>query len=84
MREFLHLVGRELAEIAHEDGILTAAFKSRVPIYCPDLLASPLSVGISRCRFEKKIERARRLHKGDESELLSDDELGDILEKHEA
>ena len=23
MREFLHLMGRELAEIAHEDGILT-------------------------------------------------------------
>lgn len=56
IREFLHLVGRELAEIAHEDGILTAAFKSRVPIYCPDLLASPLSVGISRARFEKKVE----------------------------
>ncbi len=56
VREFLHLVGRELAEIAHEDGILTAAFKSRVPVFCPDLLASPLSVGISRCRFEKKID----------------------------
>ena len=56
VREFLHLVGRELAEIAHEDGILTAAFKSRVPIFCPDLLASPLSVGISRCRFEKKVD----------------------------
>jgi deoxyhypusine synthase len=56
IREFLHLVGRELAESAHEDGILTAAFKSRVPIFCPDLLGSPLSVGISRSRFEKKID----------------------------
>ncbi len=56
IREFLHLLGRELAEIAHEDGILTAAFKSRVPVYCPDLLASPLSVGIARARFEKKIQ----------------------------
>ncbi len=55
-REFLHLVGRELAEIAHEDGVLTSAFKSRVPIYCPDMLASQLSVGISRCKFEKKID----------------------------
>jgi deoxyhypusine synthase len=54
-REFLHLVGRELAEIAHEDGILTAAFKSRVPIFCPDLQESPLAVGIARARFEKKI-----------------------------
>jgi deoxyhypusine synthase len=33
VREFLHLLGRELAEIAHEDGILTAAFKSRVPVF---------------------------------------------------
>lgn len=56
VREFLHLVGRELAEIAHEDGILTSAFKARVPVYCPDLLATPLSVGINRCRFEKKVQ----------------------------
>ncbi len=56
VREFLHLIGRELAEIAHEDGILTAAFKSRVPIYCPDVLQTPLSVGIARSRFEKKIQ----------------------------
>lgn len=56
IREFLHLLGRELAEIAHEDGILTSAFKSRVPVYCPDLLESQLSVGIARARFEKKIQ----------------------------
>lgn len=56
IREFLHLLGRELAEIAHEDGILTAAFKSRIPVFCPDLLESPLSVGIARARFEKKIQ----------------------------
>jgi deoxyhypusine synthase len=55
IREFLHLLGRELAEIAHEDGILTSAFKSRVPIFCPDLLGSELAVGIARSRFEKKI-----------------------------
>ncbi|HEX8367824.1 MAG TPA: deoxyhypusine synthase family protein [Pyrinomonadaceae bacterium] len=56
VREFLHLLGRELAEIAHEDGILTAAYKSRVPVFCPDLLGSELSVGIARARFEKKIQ----------------------------
>ncbi len=56
MREFLHLMGRELAEIAHEDGILTAAFKSRIPIFCPDLLNSQLAVGIARARFEKKAQ----------------------------
>ncbi len=56
VREFLHLLGRELAEIAHEDGILTAAFKSRIPVFCPDLLEGPMSVGIARARFEKKIQ----------------------------
>jgi deoxyhypusine synthase len=56
VREFLHLVGRELAEIAHEDGILTSAFKARVPIFCPDLLGSEFAVGIARSRFEKKTQ----------------------------
>lgn len=55
VREFLHLMGRELAEIAHEDGLLTAAFKARIPVFCPDLLASELSVGIARAKFEKKL-----------------------------
>lgn len=56
VREFLHLLGRELAEIAHEDGLLTASFKSRVPVFCPDLLSSEFSIGLARCRFEKKIQ----------------------------
>jgi deoxyhypusine synthase len=55
VREFLHLMGRELAEIAHEDGILTSAFKARIPIYWPDIQNSPLSVGFARAKFEKKI-----------------------------
>src|SRR5688572_14847781 len=55
LREFLHVMGRELAEIAHEDGIMTSAFKSRIPVFCPDLLGSELSVGIARARFEKKL-----------------------------
>lgn len=55
IREFLLLMGRELSEIAHEDGILTSAFKSRIPVYCPDLPGSELSIGIARAKFEKKI-----------------------------
>lgn len=54
MREFLHILGRELAEIAHEEGIMTAAYKSRVPVFSPDLLGSELSIGLARARFEKK------------------------------
>jgi deoxyhypusine synthase len=53
-REFLHLLGRELAEIATEDGVLTSAYKARVPIFCPAIADSPVSVGIAASRFEKK------------------------------
>jgi len=53
-REFLHLLGRELAEIASEDGILTAAYKSRVPVFCPGIMDSGVAVGIAGARFEKK------------------------------
>lgn len=56
VREFLHLLGRELAEIAHEDGIMTAAYKARIPVFCPDILNSEMSVGIARARFEKKLQ----------------------------
>ena len=55
-REFLHLLGRELSEIAHEDGILTAAYKARIPVYCPDLAGSEIAIGIARAKFEKKIQ----------------------------
>lgn len=56
VREFLHLMGRELSEIAHEDGILTSAFKSRIPVFCPDLPGSELGIGIARAKFDKKIQ----------------------------
>ena len=55
VREFLHLLGRELAEIAPDDGILTSAYKAKIPVFCPDILETQLSVGIARSRFEKKI-----------------------------
>ena len=53
-REFLHLLGRELAEIATEDGVLTSAYKSRVPIFCPTIADSSITLGIAAARFEKK------------------------------
>ncbi|HQZ97644.1 MAG TPA: deoxyhypusine synthase family protein [Pyrinomonadaceae bacterium] len=56
IREFLHLLGRELSEIAHEDGILTSAFKARIPVFCPDLPGSELAIGIARAKFEKKVQ----------------------------
>jgi deoxyhypusine synthase len=54
VREFLHLLGRELAEIASEDGVLTSAYKAKVPIFCPAIADSGLAVGIAGSRFEKK------------------------------
>jgi deoxyhypusine synthase len=53
-REFLHLLGRELAEIATEDGVMTSAYKARVPIFCPAIADSAITVGIAASRFEKK------------------------------
>jgi deoxyhypusine synthase len=53
-RELLHLLGRELAEIATEDGVLTSAYKARVPIFCPTIADSAITLGIAASRFEKK------------------------------
>ncbi len=53
-REFLHLLGRELAEIATEDGVLTSAYKARVPVFCPAIANSAIAIGIAAARFEKK------------------------------
>ena len=53
-REFLHLLGRELAEIATEDGILTSAYKAKVPIFCPGVADSAIAVGIATSRIDRK------------------------------
>lgn len=53
-REFLHLLGRELSEIATEDGILTSAYKAKIPIFCPAIADSPIGVGIAASRIDRK------------------------------
>jgi deoxyhypusine synthase len=53
-REFIHQLGRELSEIATEDGILTSAFKSRVPVFCPAIADSAFGISIGISRVEKK------------------------------
>ena len=42
---------RELSEIATEDGILTSAYKPKIPIYCPAITDSPIGVGIAASRI---------------------------------
>ncbi len=53
-REFLYLLGRELSEIASEDGILTSAYKAKLPIFCPAVANSSIGVGLAVNRVERK------------------------------
>ena len=49
-REFLHLLGGHLWKTTGRDGILTAAFRANVPIFCPALAASSIGMGLSQAR----------------------------------
>lgn len=49
-REFLYLLGLELARTSKEDGILTAAAKAGVPLYCPAIADSSIGIGIAENR----------------------------------
>lgn len=44
-REFLYLLGEKLSKGCKDDGILTSAYRNKVPIYCPAIGDS--SIGIS-------------------------------------
>jgi len=44
-REFLHILGKKLCAVGKTEGILTSAYKAKVPIFCPALGDS--SIGIS-------------------------------------
>ncbi|MCS6953923.1 MAG: deoxyhypusine synthase family protein [Bryobacterales bacterium] len=49
-REFLYLLGLELSQWAKEEGILTAAAKAGVPLYCPAIADSSIGIGIAENR----------------------------------
>jgi deoxyhypusine synthase len=66
-REFLFLVGKELAKKAAEDGIVTAAYKARIPLYCPAIADSSIGIGIAEHRFIK-------------NDTFAFDVIGDVLE----
>ena len=51
-REFLHLLGLELGKHAKEDGILSAAAKAGIPLYCPAVADSSIGIGIAANRYE--------------------------------
>ena len=52
-REFLHLLGGHLWKITGRDGILTAAFRANVPIFCPAIADSSIGMGLSQARQKK-------------------------------
>ncbi len=56
-REFFHLLGQALAPVAKQEGVLTAAAKHGVPVYCPAFGDSVhgLAVAEGRLRTGKRI-----------------------------
>ncbi|MBI1746836.1 MAG: deoxyhypusine synthase [Acidobacteria bacterium] len=52
-REFFYHLGKRLAEQATEDGIIVAAYKAKVPIYCPAIVDSSYGIAIASHRYLK-------------------------------
>src|ERR1700730_14941561 len=50
-REFLYLLGLELGKHCKEDGIVSAAAKARIPLYCPAVADSSIGIGIAANRY---------------------------------
>jgi deoxyhypusine synthase len=66
-REFLYLLGKELAPRAKEEGIVTAAYQAGIPLYCPAIGDSSIGIGIAENRHEGKNQ-------------FTFDVIGDVLE----
>ena len=49
-REFLYRLGEHLWTTTGGDGILTAAYRASVPIFCPGIADSSLGMGLSQAR----------------------------------
>ncbi|HEY0872967.1 MAG TPA: deoxyhypusine synthase family protein [Vicinamibacterales bacterium] len=49
-REFLYLLGEHLWKTTGENGILTAAYRANVPIFCPAIADSSIGMGLSQAR----------------------------------
>jgi len=66
-REFLYLIGKEISKKAKEDGIVTAAYKAKIPLYCPAIGDSSIGIGIAENRHLGKNQ-------------FTFDTIGDVLE----
>jgi len=49
-REFLHRLGEHLWKETGREGILTAAYRASVPIFCPAIADSSIGMGLSQAR----------------------------------
>jgi deoxyhypusine synthase len=49
-REFLYRLGEYLWQETQHDGILTAAYRANVPIFCPAIADSSIGMGLSQAR----------------------------------
>src|SRR5262249_40898004 len=49
-RDILHKLGEYLWKETAQEGILTAAFKANVPIFCPAIADSSIGMGLSQAR----------------------------------
>src|SRR5438067_6472530 len=52
-REFLYRLGGHLWDATHRDGILTAAYRANVPIFCPAIADSSIGMGLSQARQKR-------------------------------
>ena len=51
-REFLNLLGKSLSVDGSQEGILSAAFKADVPVYCPAIADSSIGIAIACSRYK--------------------------------
>jgi deoxyhypusine synthase len=52
-REFLYKLGEYLWKETGQDGILTAAYRANVPIFCPAIADSSIGMGLSQARHRE-------------------------------
>ncbi|MCX6013079.1 MAG: deoxyhypusine synthase family protein, partial [Chloroflexi bacterium] len=52
-REYLNLLGKRLIAEGKGSGILTAAAKAGIPVYCPAIGDSALGIGMAKARVQK-------------------------------
>lgn len=53
-REFFYLIGKKLTSVGKKEGILTAAYKSKVPVYCPAFSDSSFGIAVALGRRKKE------------------------------